>query len=85
MLGFFRRIIPRAFHFASLDAAFNRIRFKSNALELGFVLLRGRIGSHFARHIFFGRGSFPDVDVDSAENQKVLENIDFKLNFLPEI
>jgi flavin-dependent dehydrogenase len=30
-------------------------------LELGFAFLRGRIGRRFARHVFFGRGSFPDV------------------------
>lgn len=30
-------------------------------LELGFALLRGRIGRRFAKHVFFGRGSFPDV------------------------
>jgi flavin-dependent dehydrogenase len=32
-------------------------------LELGFTFLRGRIGQKFARHVFFGRGSFPDVEV----------------------
>ena len=32
-------------------------------LELGFSFLRGRIGQKFARHVFFGRGSFPDVDI----------------------
>ena len=32
-------------------------------LELGFAFLRGRIGQKFARHVFFGRGSFPDVEV----------------------
>ncbi len=30
-------------------------------LELGFALLRGSIGKKFAKHVFFGRGSFPDV------------------------
>ena len=30
-------------------------------LELGFAFLRVRIGHQFAKHIFFGRGSFPDV------------------------
>jgi flavin-dependent dehydrogenase len=29
-------------------------------LELGFRILRGKIGQKFAKHIFFGRGSFPD-------------------------
>lgn len=32
-------------------------------LELGFSFLRGRIGQKFAKHVFFGRGSFPDVEV----------------------
>lgn len=32
-------------------------------LELGFTFLRGRIGQKFAKHVFFGRGSFPDVEV----------------------
>ncbi len=32
-------------------------------LELGFAFLRGRIGQKFAKHVFFGRGSFPDVEV----------------------
>jgi flavin-dependent dehydrogenase len=31
-------------------------------LELGFGVLRGRIGRKLAEHVFFGRGSFPDVD-----------------------
>jgi flavin-dependent dehydrogenase len=35
-------------------------------LELGFTFLRGRIGQKFARHVFFGRGSFPDVEVKQA-------------------
>jgi hypothetical protein len=30
-------------------------------LELGFAFLRGKIGRKFAKHVFFGRGSFPDV------------------------
>ena len=33
-------------------------------LELGFSFLRGNVGQKFARHIFFGRGSFPDVEVE---------------------
>ena len=32
-------------------------------LELGFEFLRGRIGRKFASHVFFGRGSFPDVKI----------------------
>lgn len=36
---------------------------QSNALlELGFGVLRGRFGRKLAEHVFFGRGSFPDVD-----------------------
>lgn len=31
-------------------------------LELGCAFLRGRIGRKFAKHVFFGRGSFPDVE-----------------------
>ncbi len=32
-------------------------------LELGLSFLRGRIGQKFTKHVFFGRGSFPDVKV----------------------
>jgi len=32
-------------------------------LELGFAFLRGKIGGKFASHVFFGRGSFPDVEI----------------------
>ncbi len=32
-------------------------------LELGFAFLCGSLGQKFARHVFFGRGSFPDVKV----------------------
>ncbi|HEY8561843.1 MAG TPA: NAD(P)/FAD-dependent oxidoreductase [Pyrinomonadaceae bacterium] len=32
-------------------------------LEFGFAFLRGGIGQKFARHVFFGRGSFPDVEI----------------------
>ena len=32
-------------------------------LNLGFMFLRGKLGRKFARHVFFGRGSFPDVKV----------------------
>ncbi len=34
-----------------------------NLLEFGFALLRGRIGGKFAKHVFFGRGSFPDIEI----------------------
>ncbi len=33
-------------------------------LEIGHLFLRGRIGRKFAKHVFFGRGSFPDVQTD---------------------
>lgn len=39
-------------------------------LELGFAFLRGKIGQKFAKHVFFGRGSFPDVEI--GESAKVL-------------
>lgn len=32
-------------------------------LELGFAFLSSGIGQKFAKHVFFGRGSFPDVKV----------------------
>jgi flavin-dependent dehydrogenase len=35
-------------------------------LELGCSFLRGRLGRRFAKHVFFGRGSFPDVNVGRA-------------------
>ena len=38
-------------------------------LELGFAFLRGRIGRRVAKHIFFGRGSFPDVEIRSVKRQ----------------
>jgi len=38
-------------------------------LELGCVILRGKLGSKFAKHIFFGRGSFPDVPFYSASTE----------------
>ncbi len=38
-------------------------------LELGFACLRGRVGRKFASHVFFGRGSFPDVEIQTIERQ----------------
>lgn len=32
-------------------------------LEFGCAFLRSGIGKRFAKHVFFGRGSFPDVEV----------------------
>lgn len=37
-------------------------------LEIGCAFLRGKIGRKFARHVFFGRGSFPDVKLKDFEN-----------------
>jgi len=36
---------------------------KQTLLEIGFGFLRSRIGQKFAKHVFFGRGSFPDVEI----------------------
>jgi flavin-dependent dehydrogenase len=33
-------------------------------LEFGFAFLKTKIGQKFARHVFFGRGSFPDVELE---------------------
>ncbi len=38
-------------------------------LEFGFAFLRGKIGAKFAAHVFFGRGSFPDVEVRNLERR----------------
>jgi len=38
-------------------------------LELGFAFLRGKIGRKLAKHVFFGRGSFPDVKVRASARQ----------------
>jgi hypothetical protein len=40
-------------------------------LELGFMALRLPLLSMFASQVFFGRGSFPDVDVLPARSQPV--------------
>jgi flavin-dependent dehydrogenase len=37
-----------------------------NILEAGCWLLRRDLGKRFAAHVFFGRGSFPDVPVESS-------------------
>lgn len=45
-------------------------------LEFGCAFLRGKIGRKFARHVFFGRGSFPDVKFEntaSLEQKKTAE------------
>ncbi|MDQ6786132.1 MAG: NAD(P)/FAD-dependent oxidoreductase [Acidobacteriota bacterium] len=41
-------------------------------LEIGFRFLRGRIGKKFAHHIFFGRSSFPDIEVKNPEIKNAL-------------
>jgi len=41
-------------------------------LEFGFSFLRNKIGKRFAKHVFFGRGSFPDVELkDIAKNNSL--------------
>lgn len=42
-------------------------------LEFGFAFLRGAIGQKFVRHVFFGRGSFPDVKLKNFGEKKILE------------
>ena len=42
-------------------------------LELGFSFLRGRIGRKFAKHVFFGRGSFPDVELKIKAKRNSLD------------
>lgn len=43
-----------------------------NLLELGFAFLRGKIGQKFARHVFFGRGSFPDVKIETKFQTEIV-------------
>lgn len=38
-------------------------------LELACALLRGSLGERFAKHVFFGRGSFPDVRFQEASTE----------------
>jgi flavin-dependent dehydrogenase len=38
-------------------------------LELACWLMRGSVGNRFARHVFFGRGSFPDVRFHAASTK----------------
>jgi flavin-dependent dehydrogenase len=38
-------------------------------LELGFTFLLGRVGRRIAKHIFFGRGSFPDVEIQTSKQR----------------
>jgi 2-polyprenyl-6-methoxyphenol hydroxylase-like FAD-dependent oxidoreductase len=37
-----------------------------NLLELGCAILRVPLVNRLARHVFFGRGSFPDVEMPDA-------------------
>jgi geranylgeranyl reductase family protein len=39
-------------------------------LEFGCAFLRGKIGRKLARHVFFGRGSFPDVQFEKRASLK---------------
>jgi flavin-dependent dehydrogenase len=39
-------------------------------IEVGFGFLRTAIGVRFARHVFFGRGSFPDIGVSGIHLRK---------------
>jgi flavin-dependent dehydrogenase len=41
-------------------------------LELGCLFLRGKIGQKFARHVFFGRGSFPDVKIETKSQTEIV-------------
>ena len=41
-------------------------------LELGFGFLRGKIGQKFARHVFFGRGSFPDIKIETKPQTEIV-------------
>ena len=38
-------------------------------LEFDFAFLRGKIGRKFAKHVFFGRGSFPDIELGKVGQQ----------------
>jgi len=60
--GLFRsRFISRLW-MRRLIAAFTN----QTLLEAGCFFLRGRIGRKLAGHVFFGRGSFPDVEIAKA-------------------
>jgi flavin-dependent dehydrogenase len=41
-------------------------------LELGCLVLRGNIGQKFAKHVFFGRGSFPDVKIETKSQTEIV-------------
>lgn len=57
--SFRTRFISRLWMRRMISAASNPL-----AMEAGFALLRTGFGKRFARHIFFGRGSFPDVEIN---------------------
>ena len=44
-------------------------------LEFGCIFLRCAFGRKFARHVFFGRGSFPDVEIKLAAKRKLAVNL----------
>lgn len=52
-----RIVMRRAFDIATRSPA---------AIETGFALARTNIASRFVRHVFFGRGSFPDTAPEPA-------------------
>lgn len=39
----------------------------------GCIFLRGRSGQKFARHVFFGRDSFPDVELKNIAKNNSLD------------
>jgi flavin-dependent dehydrogenase len=42
------------------------------ALEAGFGFLRSGLGRRFAKHVFFGRGSFPDVEQPASAHVRTV-------------
>lgn len=50
-------------------------------IEIGHFLLRGKLGRKFAKHVFFERGSFPDVQINekfSVNNYQLSKNAKIK-------
>ena len=46
---------------------------RQTLLELGCTILRCDLGRNFAKHVFFGRGSFPDVPLHNSSEIGVLQ------------
>jgi len=44
-------------------------------LEIGCAMLRLPLIKRFARHVFFGRGSFPDVELKDKEKNKFFSKV----------